>query len=95
MMNVARSKHTLRGNHSRHFAHQFGYRLLVVIAVASHVVGHIKRHVALQLLPLGTHVVSNRLRYGSRCHLSLAARRHADCALSLHTHATQQHHRSQ
>ena len=53
MVHIARCDDTFRLQRLTHVSHQFGYRLLVVIAVTSEVVGQIHRHVALQLLPVG------------------------------------------
>ena len=54
MMDITNSKHTLRVYHSCHLAHKFGNRLLVVIAISAHIVGHIEGNVALQFFPFST-----------------------------------------
>ena len=54
MVDVAHGKYTFRIYRSRHLAHQFGDRLLVVVAVASHIIGHVEGDFALQFLPFGS-----------------------------------------
>ena len=54
MVDVAHGKYAFRIYRTRHLAHQFGDRLLVVVAVTAHVIGHIEGDFALQFLPFGS-----------------------------------------
>ena len=54
MVNVAHGKYAFRIYRTRHLAHQFGDRLLVVVTVAAHVIGHVEGDFALQFLPFGS-----------------------------------------
>ena len=54
MVDVAHGKYAFRIYRARHLAHQFGDRLLVVVAVSAHVIGHVEGDFALQLLPFGS-----------------------------------------
>ena len=54
MVDVAYGKYAFRIYRARHLAHQFGDRLLVVVAVASHIIGHVEGDFALQFLPFGS-----------------------------------------
>ena len=54
MVNVAHCKYAFRIYRTRHLAHQFGDRLLVVVAVATHVISHVEGDFALQFLPFGS-----------------------------------------
>ena len=51
MVYVANSEHTLHACGLCHLAHELGNGFLVVIAVASKVVGHVERNIAFQLFP--------------------------------------------
>ena len=70
MMDVAYGKYAFRIYCARHLAHQFGDRLLVVVAVASHIIGHVEGDFALQFLPFGSiHLPVWILRNGGCCTL--------------------------
>ena len=60
MVHVSGCKYTLGTNNIRHFSHQLGYGLLVIITVTSQIVSHIKIQLFLQSFPilrsLGTHI---------------------------------------
>ena len=54
VVDVAHGKYAFRIYCTRHLAHQFGDRLLVVVAVATHIIGHVEGDFALQFLPFGS-----------------------------------------
>ena len=54
MVDVAHGKYAFWIYRARHLAHQFGNRLLVVVAVATHVIGHVEGDFALQFLPFSS-----------------------------------------
>lgn len=76
MMNVAHGQHTLGVDRSGHLAHQLGDGLLLIIAVAPHVVGHVECYLALERLPCGSTCI---LSWGEACGLHHAAQ----CGITL------------
>ena len=70
MVDVAHGKYAFRIYRTRHLAHQFGDRLLVVVAVSAHIIGHVEGDFTLQFLPFGSIRLPVRiLRNGGCCTL--------------------------
>ena len=67
MVDVAHGKYAFRIYRARHLAHQFGDRLLVVVAVSTHIIGHVEGDFTLQFLPFGSIRLPVRILRNSGC----------------------------